>query len=150
MSCETFQEQVSLLIDAELEESDQVALFRHFGGCPACRQFFDSMVRFRKAARMDQEEMFRSAGELLPQRSPLPSERRPTARGTQGWLQVIAGGWRMPAPVAVGLALVLMIAGALLGARIAVVSESPGSFKPSVVVVCGLPEVEVVGTGLPR
>ena len=168
MSCERAQEQVSLWIDAELEESAQAALFGHLEGCSECRRFLDSMVRFRKAAAVDREEIFLSAGEALPPRSPVPAEARrtdaggkPTRRSQEAgqpgprWPRVLAGGWRrLPAPVAAGLAVILLAAGALLGARLAAVSGGGGPEwsaarmeKPAVIVVCGLPEVEVVGSG---
>jgi predicted anti-sigma-YlaC factor YlaD len=157
MSCETAQEQVSLLIDAELEGSAQAKLFGHLEGCSECRSFFDSMVRFRKAAHMDREEIFLAASEVLPPRSPVPRSLFPArehrfAAGWTRWLR--AGSWRMPVPAGVGLAIVLLFAGALLGARLASISRGSGmkwtageTAKPTVVVVCGLPEVEVHGTG---
>jgi hypothetical protein len=167
-----------LLIDAELEEPDQVILFRHLEGCPDCRLFFDSMLRFRKATKRDQEEINLAADEILPRRSPLPMNepasgqgarhlskspsggeprdlnKRPSGNGTRRRLWLIAGGWRVPAPVAVGLAMALLVAGALVGARISTLSggDGPGGraermAKPTVVVVCSLPEVQVLGNG---
>ena len=66
MSCEVMQEQVSLLIDTELGEEGQVELFRHLEQCPDCRQFFASLIRLRRAARVDEAELLRTAGEILP------------------------------------------------------------------------------------
>lgn len=178
MSCEARQEQVSLLIDAELEETGQVALFRHLEGCSECRLFFHSMHRFRNAAKRDQEELNRTADEVLPLPGQLPIDRhrsgddvrhpvtrpyetgadrrdqRSPAKGTRRWSRVLAGGWRMPAPVAVGLAMALLVAGAFVGARVSSLSGGPGlngraghTVKPAVVVVCALPEVRVLGSG---
>jgi hypothetical protein len=178
VSCEARQEQVSLLIDAELEERDQVILFRHLEGCSDCRLFFDSMLRFRKATKRDQEEINLAADEILPRRSPLPSNepasghgarhlearpsgaksrdlnKRPSGDGTKRRLRVIAGGWRVPAPVAIGLAMALLVAGVLVGTRISILSggDGPGGraermAKPTVVVICSLPEVQVLGSG---
>jgi hypothetical protein len=169
---------VSLLIDAELEEPDQVILFKHLEGCSDCRLFFESMLRFRKATKRDQEEINLAADEILPQRSAFPMNertpghgarhlndrpsggkakdlnKRPSGDGTRRWLKVIAGRWRVPAPVAVGLAMALLIAGALVGARISALSggDGPGGraermAKPTVVVICSLPEVQVLGNG---
>jgi hypothetical protein len=178
VSCEAKQEQVSLLIDAELEEPDQVVLFRHLEGCSDCRLFFDSMLRFRKATKRDQEEINLAADEILPQRSPLPTNehtsghgarhlnknpsggkardvnKRPSGDGTSRWLRVLAGGWRVPVPVAVGLAMALLVTGVLVGARISTTSGGMGPegraermVKPTVVVICSLPEVLVLGSG---
>ena len=59
----------------------------------------------------------------------------------------------MPAPVIVGLAMVLLIAGALVGARISTLSGGAGpegraerATKPTVVVICSLPEIQVLGS----
>ena len=157
MSCETAQQQVSLLIDAELEEAAQVSLFRHLEGCSECRCFFDSMVRFRKATRTDREEIFLEADELLSQHGPLPVRQGSSEPGERRWLRALTAGWRIPVPMGVVLAVVLLFTGALVGVRLASVSAgSPwlrtggGRARPAVVVVCGLPEVEVVGTNLPR
>lgn len=149
MDCETKQEQVSLLIDGELPEADQVGLFRHLEDCSDCRFFFHSMVRLRNAARRDQEAIEHTADEILPAWNPTP-ERRP-GRTRSRWVEILTGGWRMPAPVAIALAIALIAGGAVLGSRLAVVggAGAPGdrSVKPTVVVVCSLPEVEVVQSG---
>jgi hypothetical protein len=178
VSCEAKQEQVSLLIDAELEEPAQVILFKHLEGCSDCRLFFDSMLRFRKATKRDQEEINLAADEVLPRRSPFPMNehmsghgarhlskspsggeprglnKSPSGDGTRRWLMVIARGWRVPAPVAVGLAMALLVAGALVGARVSAFSGGDGRggraermAKPTVVVICILPEVQVFGNG---
>lgn len=150
MSCETWQEQVSLLIDAELPEPDEAGLFGHLEACFECRLFFGSVVRFREAARKDREDILHAADEVLPARSPLFREPRPAR--TRGWLRIPAGGWRVPAPVALGAAAALIVIGVLFGSRL---ESAPGgsglawrgerAAEPAVVVVCGLPPVEVVG-----
>lgn len=144
MSCETRQEQASLLIDAELPESEQVALFRHLEECGECRRFLDSMIRFRQAARRDQEAILLAAEDILPQGTPFEWRKRPVEAGF--WQRLAAGGWRVPAPVAVSLAAILLLGGALLGSRVARVAAPGGEIRPAVVVVCGLPPVDVVGT----
>jgi hypothetical protein len=178
VTCVAKQEQVSLLIDAELEEADQVTLFRHLEECSDCRLFFHSMIRFRNAAKRDQEELNLAADEILPQHSQLPMdkprhrddgrrliprlagdgasplERRPHGGGTRRWAKLLTGGWKLPAPMAVGLAVALLVAGALVGARVSTRSgvaglDGPAGRKanPTVVVVCALPEVRVLGSG---
>lgn len=150
MSCTARQEQVSLLIDGEAEESDQAALFKHLGECSDCRLFFESMIRFRNTARRDRDEVLRAADEVLPSWISIPPVRGHSRAGSGRWFRFLTGGWRVPAPAVVGLALVLLVGGALLGGRLARVSGradpdgQAGKFgKPSVVVICSLPEVEV-------
>ncbi len=154
MPCDERQEQASRWIDSELGESEQILLFRHLEGCPDCRLFLDSMVRFRNAAKKDRDLLFQGADELLP---PAEAFRIPVARPSfrDGWIWRLGAGIRLPAPVAVGLAVVLVVLGILVGARF---STGPGGGRPHwelggasgerkgderVVVVCGLPEVEV-------
>lgn len=152
MNCEANQEQVSLLIDAELEAADQVGVFKHLEGCSDCRLFFQSMIRLRKAAKRDLDEISLAANEILPQHAPrLPNSRRRRS-GTGRWARWLAGGWRMPAPVAVGLAAILLVTGALVGVRLVGISGNAGrqglaarTAEPIVVVVCSLPEVQVLG-----
>ncbi len=146
MSCEAKQEQLSLLIDAELQEPDQVGLFRHLEGCSDCRLFFRSMIRLRNAAKRDQEEIALTADEILPPWDPAAVQR--SSRGRSRWIEIVSGGWRMPKPVAIGVAIVLIAGGIVLGSRIASTGGSGAAgdriAKPAVVVVCSLPEVEVV------
>ncbi len=148
MTCESWQEQTSGLLDAELEESDQVRVFRHLETCQDCRLFLDSMIRFRKAVQTDQERILLTADEVVPARLRIPPSR--SAR-EPGWMRALLG-WRLPAPVAVGMAAVLVAGGVLLGARLESAAESAGKRgEPQVVLVYGLPQVEVVGNaGSPR
>jgi predicted anti-sigma-YlaC factor YlaD len=152
VSCDARQEQVSLLIDAELEESDQVTLFGHLENCTECRLFLDSMIRFRNAARRDHEASSLAADEALPQGSRLPLKEAASGHGERRWLRILTRGWRMPASVAIGAAVVLLVAGAIVGTRISTLSGGGGpegqaglTSKPAVVVICSLPEVEVLG-----
>jgi len=153
VGCDERQAQVSLLIDADLEESEQVNLFKHLEVCHGCRGFLDVMIRFRKTAKRDQEALGRDADEILPARPPCTEPRHTRAeRGTLGWARIFSGGLRIPTPLAVGMAATLIVMGAILGARIAAVSGDASlqqtaerMSRPAVVVICGMPEVEVLG-----
>ncbi len=157
MHCDEKQEQVSRLIDAELEESEQVSLFRHMEGCPDCRLFLDSMIRFRMAAKRDKELLFLAAEETLPPELPLPAHHSKWVPHA-GWLRVLGAGRSMPAPLAIGLAVVLLVIGIYVGGKIATGHEGRGSrwqqgagdeepgVRQKVIVLCGLPEVEVLGS----
>ncbi len=155
MPCDERQEQASRWIDSELGESEQILLFRHLEGCPDCRLFLDSMVRFRSAAKKDRDLLFQGADELLP---PAEAFRKPFARPTfrDGWIWRLGAAIHLPAPVAVGLALVLVVFGILVGSRFSTGREggrphwgqgaASGERRRDerVVVVCGLPEVDVL------
>lgn len=151
MNCESRQEQVGILIDGELGESDQVALFRHLEECLECRSFLHSMIRVRNAVRLDREEILAIADEALPASiRPEVVRRSPTRHR---WHEILTGRLRLPAPVAVGLGVALLLCGAVLGARIASTlgpgqhADGSGTNRSTVIVVCSLPEVEVVKPG---
>jgi predicted anti-sigma-YlaC factor YlaD len=153
VNCDIAQEQLGQLIDTELVESAQAGLFQHLEGCAGCRGFLDSMLRLRRAAGSDREAILRDAAEALPRLAPRPVPIRRAGASLRPWIQAITRGWRMPAPVGVALALFLVFAGAVLGSRLdlfprgSLSERAQRMARPEVVVVCGLPEVEVVGSG---
>jgi hypothetical protein len=156
VTCDERQMQLSLLMDAESHGPEQAGLFTHLEGCPECRHFFDSLIRFRSTARQDREEILRQADELLPTRLPLsarPGARRPL----ESW-------WRpgLPAPAALALAALLLVAGIAIGAHLA---ARPGRapqgapnaeaakqprLVPTYIYVCSMPQIEVNETRIPE
>jgi anti-sigma factor RsiW len=152
VSCESWQEQTGLLIDGELAEADQVGLFHHLESCPECRTRLASALRCRQAMTRDREEILRGA-DLLPSAAELLARSRPRATAVPPRRPGRLYGWTFPVPVGVGLALILLLAGALLGARLGrpssasrATEQAERTAAPAVVVVCGLPEVEVLGS----
>lgn len=49
MKCEEYEEQISELMDRELDSRRSRELFAHLGGCEACRGFFDSVQQLRES-----------------------------------------------------------------------------------------------------
>jgi hypothetical protein len=166
MSCEDHRQRLSLMMDAEIEGMEQAGLFAHLEGCPGCRQFLDSLIRFRNAARRDREEILLQADELLPAHAPLPATARRAlapAGGPSGrWRERIAGWLRpgLPAPAAILLAVALLAVGIAIGTGLgarreatrippdAETAKRPGT-PPQVVYVCSMPQVEVTGEAIP-
>ena len=159
MTCDERQLQLSLLMDAESCALEQAGLFTHLEGCTECRHFFDSLIHFRNTARQDREEILRQADERLPARFLLPA--RPGASLTPGaWL---SSWWRpaMPVPAAIAFAVLLLVAGIVIGASLAArpnrapqrtpdaeqAKQPPGG--PTYIYVCSMPQIEVVGTSIP-
>lgn len=158
MTCDERQLQLSLLMDAESCALEQAGLFTHLEGCPECRHFFDSLIRFRSTARQDREEILRQADERLPARFPLPAQAG-TRRTPGAWL---SSWWRpaLPAPAAIAFAALLLVAGIVIGAGLAArigrvpqrtpdagqAKQSPGG--PTYVYVCSMPQIEVTGKSL--
>ena len=159
MTCEDRQLQLSLLMDAESGGLEQAGLFTHLEDCAECRHFFDSLIRFRSTARQDREEILRQADELLPARLPLPAgpgARRPLGAWRSSW-------WRpgLPAPAAIALAGLLLVAGIAIGAGLAArLGRAPQGTPdaelarqprgvPIYVYVCSMPQIEVAGKSIP-
>ena len=159
MNCETYRQQLSLMMDADPGGLEQAGLFAHLGGCAECRHFFDSLIRFRGAARRDREEILRQAEEMLPARLPLPVQagaHRPLGAWPSSW-------WRpgRPAPAAIAIAVLLLVAGIAIGAGLAIrfgrtpqrtpdtelAKQPPGG--RTYVYVCSMPQIEVVGASIP-
>jgi anti-sigma factor RsiW len=155
MQCDQTQESVSRFLDSGLEEVEQKAMFRHLEGCDLCRGFLESMIRVRAAAGVDRMTLLREAEETLPPAEALLRRARRGAPATgPGSRRLWASGWRIPAPIAVGLGVLLLVAGLLIGSRIppearrtATPAEGlePAS-GPTVVLVSWMPEVAVVGS----
>ncbi|MDM7915922.1 MAG: anti-sigma factor [Candidatus Eisenbacteria bacterium] len=159
MQCDDAKSMLSLFADSNLEgEELQGAMFRHLQECSDCRGFFDSILRQRKAASVEREMLLREADELLPAAESLLARARSgraERRSLSVWQRILAGGgMRMPVPVAISIAIVLLLAGIVLGTRIAGRPGQDGlridrlerASRSEVVVVCGLPEVQVVGS----
>lgn len=145
MNCDTRQEQAGLLMDGDLPESSQPAVFGHLEGCSDCRGFLDSMIRLRMSARMDHENLLLAADQILPDWSPPAVESLPAP--VRPWREIFATRWRVPVPAAVVLGVILLAGGAILGSRFGFSGSGPGagwSSEPAVVVVCGMPPVDVV------
>jgi predicted anti-sigma-YlaC factor YlaD len=155
MTCDERQLQLSLLMDAESCDLEQAGLFAHLEGCTECRHFFDFLIRFRSTARQDREEILRQADDRLPARFPLPAQAG--ARQSQGtWW---SSWWRpgLPAPAAIAFAVLLLVAGIVIGAGLAArtgrtpqrtpdaeqAKQPPGG--TTYIYVCSMPQIEVTG-----
>lgn len=153
MSCDLLQEDAGALIDGELAEDRQVALFRHLESCPECRGHLDWLLRSRQELRKDRDALLAEA-EALPAAGALfdlPAEPRPAAMRSKAFWR--ARGFvpgRIALPIGIAAALILWLAGLFVGTRLThrsprALERAEGTPAPAVVVVCGLPEVEVLG-----
>ena len=148
MDCEMWQEKAGALIDAELPDAELGPLYHHLEECAGCGEFFAAALRLRRTMHSDREALLRAAEEDLAPLTPLGARVRRAAPGS--WLRALWGRWSVPAPAAVAIAAGLLVGGTWLGTRVGRDGEdsrlSAGAVPPAppaVVVVCGLPEVEV-------
>jgi len=141
MSCDAYQEMVSVYIDYELDDESARTLFGHLSACAGCRQFLQKSLHFRTVAS------------LLPDPGVPPSlDRRalaiPHATPKKG-RSFIAAFWRrwreriaVPLPAA-ALAITLL----LLSTAVAILrTAGPGQAatpEPRVVYVMQLSPIEV-------
>jgi anti-sigma factor RsiW len=150
MTCDDRRQQANLFLDAELGAAEQPGLFEHLQGCTECRADLEAQMRLRVALRQDRAALERDAVEWLPSRPPaMPGTERPVA-----WWRVPP---RAPVPVLAGLALLLLVAGIFLGSHVPLAGRgappardaggpgpAPGSVRATAVLVCAMPEYEVV------
>ena len=151
MDCELWQEKAGALIDAESGDPELGPLFHHLEQCAGCSEFFAVALRMRRSMHRDRELLLRAAEEDLAPFAPRGDRVHPAAPGR--WLRALSSRWSVPAPVAVALAAGLLVGGAWLGTRVGRAGEdarlsarAAHPAPPAVVVVCGLPEVEVRAT----
>ena len=156
MSCDHLQEDIGALIDGELGEGPQVALFRHLESCPECRRHLAWLLQNRQELRRDRESLLAEAEALPPATGLFGSPEGPplVAAGPERLPNPRRFTFaRIPLPIGIAAALLLWLAGLLVGTRLThraprAVERAEGTPVPSVVVVCGLPEVEVRGSAV--
>ena len=150
MNCTDRKEQVSRFIDGELGVRDHVALFEHLAGCKECRGFLDAMLEVRDRSR---EETVRFPEELDNAVLSMIPSNHTAARPPRlpFWQRRIT----IPIPAALAGVLVLATLIVLLLATfnpqrdrsletLLNLRQSPAR-PTTVILVYGLPEVQVVG-----
>jgi predicted anti-sigma-YlaC factor YlaD len=139
MSCDAYQEMVSVYIDYELDDESARTLFGHLSACTGCRQFLQKSLHFRTVAS------------LLPDPGVPPSlDRRvlgiPKATPEQGRSLTAAfwGRWReriaIPLPAAALAIMLLVVSTAVAIIRTAGPAALP---EPRVIYVMQMLPVEV-------
>lgn len=143
MTCDERQLQLSRMLDGESAGPGPAGLFAHLEGCAGCRRFLETTLRFRGDARLDREAMLREADDSLPARLPLPERaeprRSPVPRRTAWWRPAL------PVPAAVGLAVLLFVAGVTAGVGLST-RFGPAPTTPTYVYICSMPQIDVVGS----
>ena len=111
MNWESYQEQISALIDRELDDERSAAVFAHLGECASCRAFLHDIQRIH----------LNLSGEPLPTVSHALDARVRTIPLRHGWRELLhsirtGGEWwkrRLAIPVPAFGALVLMLLASL-------------------------------------
>ena len=159
MDCVNWHERVSAFLDGELDTNDQVDLFKHLAGCPACHLFLDSMLKWKEMNRREAISFPADLDEAILNAidSRNPDQRRVgmrTQRPPSFWRRKIA----LSVPVflfavAVFLIAITFMVGSIVPSpgrddqllrAIAAGSHAP-SQPAAIIFLYGLPEVQVVG-----
>jgi anti-sigma factor RsiW len=111
MTCEQYEEQVSALIDHELNDEETQVLFVHLSTCRACRHSLQSVLELRsglseEVAPMAPKELDQKVLNVMSIAKHLKGDRKP-ARGYV-WTRRIS----IPVPIAAAIATIL-IAGSI-------------------------------------
>jgi anti-sigma factor RsiW len=143
MTCESYEEQISALIDHELRDDEATALFLHLGACPSCRRSLQSVLGLRSDLR---EEISPLAPVELDERILKQARlaRRVSADRKAVRVHFWTGRISMPVPVA-ALLLVFLIAGSLMMSLKSTQSPLPVEGRVEAVYITTLPAVEVQG-----
>lgn len=130
MTHHEYQEQISQLIDGELEGSSQPALFSHLGTCAECRGFFQKSLQLRYLLSAERAETIPVGLNERMHQAPSQTKHR-----MQFWRQRLA----IPIPIAATILLALALGG------IVVTNKLTAKPQPEVVYVPTLPTIEVQG-----
>jgi len=135
MTCDTYEEQISALIDHELKDEETGMLFAHLSTCRTCRNSLQSVLDLRS-----------DLGEQVPPMAPkeldekvLHSETRPKLYdGDRKPMTLLVWKRRisMPVPIAAAITIVLIAGGVALSSLMS---------KTQTVYITAFPAVEVRG-----
>ena len=135
MTCETYEEQISALIDHELKDGEAGRLFAHLSACPRCRHSLQSVLDLRSDFAEQTPPMApKELDERILKRTRLAHRTSKDRRAMP--FRLLTGRISMPVPVAAVL-MIILIAGS--------VALSSVWSKTQTVYVTTLPAVEVRG-----
>lgn len=135
MTCETYEEQISALIDHELKDEETGMLFAHLSTCPRCRRSLQSVLDLRSDLGEQVPPMApKELDERILKRTRLAHRTSKDRRAVPSHLWT--GRVSMPVPVAAAI-MVVLIAGS--------VALSTLWSKTQTVYITAFPAVEVRG-----
>jgi anti-sigma factor RsiW len=143
MTCETYEEQISALIDHELKDEETGMLFAHLSTCRNCRH----SLQFGLDLRSDlAEEISPMAPKELDEKILKQTRLAHRSSRDRGAIpfRLWTGRISMPVPVA-AVILVFLIAGSLMVSSMTKQSPMPPEGRVEAVYITTLPAVEVQG-----
>jgi anti-sigma factor RsiW len=143
MTCEAYEEQISAMIDHELDDEQAGTLFTHLGTCAVCRRSLQSVLDLRSGLL---EEIPPSAPKELDEKilKQWRLRRRTAADRAPARLHLWTGRISLPVPVA-AVILLFLIAGSLMVSSIRSQQQLPMEGRVEAVYITTFPAVEVHG-----
>lgn len=140
--CTEYEFLVVSYIDGELEEESKREVFLHLAECGSCRSFWETVTEIKLQAA--QEKRLAAPITLDRRVTSIAKQNTPARKSSSAWRNLVQRRLFVPAPVALVLALVLLVGGA--GIAFAWFSK-PQQTKEVIepVVYIKLPTVEVRG-----
>jgi len=144
MTCESIQEQISMLLDHELPLPETQAVFAHLAACSSCAGFYSQAATI--SMRMRKQELPATPGSLDDRMHRALAARREPPRRVRGYLPDRMRAFvqrRLVVPVPVAVAVFIASLGLSL---ILLRSVSPALFPAETVtkIVVAYPAVEVI------
>jgi len=137
MNCEGYQEQISQLIDNELDDGEAIGLYGHMSTCRDCREFHRSSLQLRSML-LESESILQS--EAVVRRK---ETRRGAPRVQKQPLSFIRGSFSISRVAAAILATLMLVAGGI--ASTLWLQTSAGPSHENVEYIMTYPPVEVRG-----
>ena len=135
MTCETYEEQNSALIDHELKDEETGMLFAHLSTCPRCRHSLQSVLDLRSDFAEQTPPMApKELDERILKRTRLAHRTSKDRRAMP--FRLLTGRISMPVPVAALITIALIIGSVVLSSLMS---------KTQTVYITAFPTVEVLG-----
>jgi anti-sigma factor RsiW len=143
MTCETYEEQISALIDHELKDEETGMLFAHLSTCRRCRHSLQSVLDLRSDFGEQTPPMApKELDERILKRTRLAHRASRDRRAIP--FRLWTGRVSMPVPVA-AVILVFLVAGSLMVSSMTKQRPIPPEGRVEAVYITTLPAVEVQG-----
>jgi anti-sigma factor RsiW len=143
MTCETYEEQISAMIDHELKDEETGMLFAHLSACRSCRHSLQSVLDLRSDFSEQTPPMApKELDERILKRTRLAQHASKDRRAIP--FRLWAGRISMPVPVA-AVILVFLIASSMMVSSMTKQKQMPPEGRVEAVYITTLPAVEVQG-----
>jgi hypothetical protein len=160
MDCHEYKEQINLFVDGELDIKIHMELFKHLAVCQECQGFVDGLIRMKETRKKEiiqyptelDEAILSEISTLKKSRS---NDKQSISQRIAFWKQPVG----MPISLATAFAVIILILGFLVGGilnrsydkqTISTTIPTNGLQQPTVIMIYGIPPIDVIGQPLER